>query len=70
MKTLSKGTRVEICPYGKNYSFGYLAHLDGRKGIVKGVSGHGEKMKAMVEVDGGLGLIEYPVKALKPVKEG
>lgn len=64
---LRRGCRVEICPYGKNYSFGYLAHLDGRGGTVKSVLGHGEKMKAMVEVDGGLGLIEYPVKALKPI---
>ncbi len=70
MTKLRKGQRIEITPFPKAHkvSFDYLAHMDGKKGEVVSTSGHGDELKAMVKVEGGLGAVEFPARALRPIK--
>lgn len=68
---LRTGTRVQIVPYGKNYSYDYLGHLDGEIAEVVSLprfNKQEEQMKVMVKLSGGLGAVEFPAKALKPLE--
>ena len=69
VKALAKGARVEICPYGRTFSYHDLGHLDGNKGTVISVTSFGTEPHALVKRDGVSGVISYPAAALKPIEE-
>lgn len=68
-RTFARGTHIEICPYRRNYSHHYLAHLDGERGVVEGVKGHGEDMKVSVRLVYNRASVEFPARALRPVEK-
>lgn len=69
-RRFAKGTRVEICPFASGNSHHYLAHMDGEKGVVEGLQGHGYGLKVLIVIDGSLGAIDFPARAVKPARKG
>lgn len=65
---LDRGTDVEVCPYSGHHAFHYLAHRRGERGQVMGLKGHGDDLKVSVMLSRVRATVEFPVKAVKPVK--
>lgn len=65
-RLLAKGSRVELRPYSSKYAFHYLAALDGERGTVKGIVGHGDLLEIRVKLDNAVG---FPIYALTPIEE-
>jgi hypothetical protein len=65
-RLLLRGGRIEVRPYSERFAFHYLAALDGERGTVKSIVGHGPFLEVRVLLDNPVGL---PLHALKPIEE-
>jgi hypothetical protein len=63
---LLRGGRVEVRPYSRTHAFHYLAALDGERGTVKSIVGHGPLIEVRVLLDNPVGI---PLHALQPIEE-
>jgi hypothetical protein len=69
MLELRAGTLVEICPYGEKHAHHYLAHLDGERGVIKCLKGHGQDLKVIVKLAYNKANVPFPVQVIKPCKD-
>lgn len=66
---LAKGARVEIAPYGRDYTLPNLGWLDGSKGTVRSVGEGSPPRTIYVIIDGTPGAVGYPTEAVRPIHE-
>ena len=67
-RTFARGQLVEVCPYFGQRAFHYLAHMDGERGQVTGIKGHGDDLKVSVKLVNCKEPVEFPAQALKGIE--